>query len=320
MFFLFTGRINIESFGVVMFLISYLQGDSDQLVRNVSSLLTKRNESTLFYDIYNLANYEKGNTTVQNDVSSENSQVKIIVKNLSYRYPTTDRYVLKNINISINKGEKIAIVGENGAGKSTFVKILSNLITPSMGCVVYDYIPSHTPYGKNAVFGLISEVPQNPARYMTFTISDNVYLGDTERRRNETDIKESIDFAGLGRYCGDLLLGKEVGGTELSGGEWQKLAIARAHYRDRDLIVLDEPTSNLDPIVETEIFRKYNDLSKDKTVIYVTHRISVAAHARRIVVFSKGHIVEDGTHEQLMKNNSVYADLYKEQYQWYKHR
>ena len=111
----------------------------------------------------------------------------------------------------------------------------------------------------------------------------------------------------------DTLLGKDIGGTELSGGQWQKLAIARAAYRGRDFIILDEPTSNLDPLAETDIFKKYIALAEDKTVIFVTHRISVASLADRIIVFASGRIVQDGTHAELIKSEGEYSRLYKEQ-------
>ena len=113
------------------------------------------------------------------------------------------------------------------------------------------------------------------------------------------------------------LLGKDVGGRDISGGQWQKLSISRAYYRNRSIIVLDEPTSNLDPLAESEIFQKYIDLAGDRTVVFVTHRISVAALAQRIIVFDKGRIVGDGTHDELIKNNRVYARLYHEQSKWY---
>jgi ATP-binding cassette subfamily B protein len=113
------------------------------------------------------------------------------------------------------------------------------------------------------------------------------------------------------------LLGKDIGGTDLSGGQWQKLAVARAVYRNRDLIILDEPTSNLDPLAETDIFKKYIALSADKTVIFVTHRISVAALADRIIVFAGGKEVQDGSHADLIREEGEYGRLYREQAKWY---
>ena len=144
-----------------------------------------------------------------------------------------------------------------------------------------------------------------------------MYLGDTLKPRSETGIEAAMVFAGLDGIEKDILLGKDIGGAELSGGEWQKLAIARAAYRGRDFIILDEPTSNLDPLAETEVFQKYIALAEDKTVIFVTHRISVASLADRIIVFAGGKIVQDGTHDELINREGEYSRLYKEQAKWY---
>jgi len=138
------------------------------------------------------------------------------------------------------------------------------------------------------------------ARFNTFTVADNVYLGDVERERDEAGIDSALAFAGFDGADRDAMLGKDIGGTELSGGQWQKIAIARAYYRNRDFYILDEPTSNLDPLAEAEVFKKYIAMTEGKTVIMVTHRISVASLADRIVVFRDGEIVEDGTHDELL--------------------
>jgi ATP-binding cassette subfamily B protein len=126
-----------------------------------------------------------------------------------------------------------------------------------------------------------------------------------------------MEAAGLAGVAEDTLLGKDIGGTDLSGGQWQKLAIARAYYRDRDFIILDEPTSNLDPLAEADIFRRYIEMARDRTVIMVTHRISIAALCDRIVVFAGGQIIEDGSHAELMAADGEYARLHNEQSQWY---
>lgn len=154
-------------------------------------------------------------------------------------------------------------------------------------------------------------------RYVTFSIADNVFLGDTVKTRNEVDIDTALSFSGLDNVERDNLLGKVIGGTELSGGQWQKLSIARAAYRNKDFIILDEPTSNLDPLAETDIFQKYISVAKDKTVIFVTHRISVASLADRIIVFANGKVVQDGTHHELISREGEYARLYMEQATWY---
>ena len=166
-------------------------------------------------------------------------------------------------------------------------------------------------------FEVLSSVPQDPARYTTFTVADNVRFGNIAAIADKGKISESLHFAGLEAMDENALLGKDVGGTDMSGGQWQKLAIARAYYRDKDFFILDEPTGNLDPLAEADVFQKYLDMAQDKTVIMVTHRISVASLAERIVVFAHGKIVEDGSHEQLLEQGGEYARLYKAQAQWY---
>lgn len=158
---------------------------------------------------------------------------------------------------------------------------------------------------------------QEPARFNTFTIAENVSLGDVLKEQNEHAIDKALHFAGFEDADKNAMLGRDIGGTELSGGQWQKIAIARAYYRNRDFMILDEPTSNLDPLAEAEIFRRYMAMTEGKTVIIVTHRISLASLADRIVVFKDGEIVEDGTHDELMSIDGEYKRLYSTQAQWY---
>ena len=210
----------------------------------------------------------------------------------------------------------MALIGENGMGKTTFVKLMTGMLAPSQGSLSINGTPVEQ-MNPIAWYDHLSAVMQDPARYNTFTIGDNVFLGDTLKERDEAAIDEALRFSGFTGGEKEALLGKDTGGTDLSGGQWQKLAVARAAYRNRDFIVLDEPTSNLDPLAEAEVFQKYIELSRDKTVVYVTHRISVAALADRIIVFSDGRIAQDGTHDELIRQEGEYARLYKEQAKWY---
>lgn len=304
-----TNKITVGSFGAVLSLISTLVSDTGIFIMSIAQFISRRNEASLFFQIMDLQEDERGN--------SENMDIdRIQMENVSYRYPMTERMVLDNINFSISKGEKIALVGENGAGKTTFVGLLTGILKPTSGDVIINNMDTDV-LDCESRFSNVGCVVQLPSKYTTFTIGDNVYLGDTHRVRDEKQIEEALRFSGIDIEMKNNLLGKDVGGSEISGGQWQKLAIARAHYRNKDFIVLDEPTSNLDPLAEAEIFTKYMELSQDKTVVFVTHRISVAAMAQRIIVFEKGKIIGDGTHDELMKKNSVYARLYNEQSKWY---
>jgi len=307
------GRLSIGALGAVLALIGTLMGSTSQLFGSIANFISKKNEAAQFFELIDL----------DEQISKTSGEVKKVLdietmeaQNIAYRYPLTDDYRIKNVNFIIRKGEKVAFVGENGAGKTTFIKLLTGMLEPANGKLMIN--------GGNArdldssdKYNSLSCVLQEPARFNTFTIADNVFLGDVEKERDETRIDTSLEFAGFEGAEKDAMLGKDIGGTELSGGQWQKIAIARAYYRDRDFIVLDEPTSNLDPLAEAEVFKKYIAMTEGKTVIMVTHRISVASLADRVVVFKDGEIVEDGSHDDLLSNNGEYARLYSTQAQWY---
>lgn len=304
------GKISLGALGAALSLTQTLSSDMRAFTNGLGALIGKRHEASQFTDMMELPedaaatlSPEAPQTKASEAASPESGCVTC--ENLRYRYPLTDKYVLDGVTLTIKKGEKVALVGENGAGKSTFVKLLTGMLTPSDGTLCV-----RSPGGWSAVM-------QEPVKYTTFTVGDNVFLGNVSAERDETAIDEALRFSGFGDADKNALLGKDTGGTELSGGQWQKLAIARAVYRNRDMIVLDEPTGNLDPLAEAEIFRKYIELSADKTVLFVTHRISAAALASRIIVFGGGHILEDGTPEELLGSGGEYARLHRAQAQWY---
>jgi ATP-binding cassette subfamily B protein len=307
------GKLSIGALGAVLALIATLMGSTSQLFGSIANFISKKNESAQFFELIDLNEQLPKGAEGKNAPESTD---KLEARNICYRYPLTDEYRIKNVNFKIKKGEKVAFVGENGAGKTTFIKLLTGMLEPSGGEILIN--------GNNVKnidfrdkYNSLSYVFQEPARFNTFTIGDNIFFGDVSKERNEDQIDKALSFSGFEGADKDALLGKDIGGTELSGGQWQKIAIARAVYRDREFIVLDEPTSNLDPFAECEIFRKYLEMTGGKTVIFITHRISIASLADRIVVFKGGEIVEEGTYEALLSNNGEYARLYSTQAQWY---
>lgn len=308
------GKLSIGALSAVFVLINTLLNSSSQLFSSIANFISKKNESAQFFELIDL------NEQMTKELNDDKSQIDIKeleVQNVTYRYPLTNEYRIKNVSFTIRKGEKVAFVGENGAGKTTFVKLLIGMLQPSSGEIFIngDNIQNINFSDK---YNSMSYVFQEPARFNSFTIADNVFLGDVDKERDEKSIDRALEFAGFEKETDkSALLGKDIGGTELSGGQWQKLAISRAYYRDRDFIVLDEPTSNLDPFAEAEIFKKYIDMMKGKTVIMVTHRISIASLANRVVVFKDGEIVEDGTHDELLQKNGEYSRLYSTQAKWY---
>lgn len=254
---------------------------------------------------------------------SNNSPPEIEFKNVSYKYEEAGCKVINNINFKIVSGEKIAIVGENGAGKSTLVKILCGLYFPTEGQVLVNGIAS-TKYNIDEYYTLFAPVFQDIftigisiERFITSSEGNGII--DTER------ILLSLHQAGLDKTIGKLdkgiktILGKGVckDSIELSGGETQKLMLARALYKDAPVIILDEPTASLDSIAEEELYMQYAELTKNKSSIYISHRLSSTRFCDRIIFLEDGQISEIGNHEELMNKNEKYAHMYKIQSSYY---
>ena len=231
------------------------------------------------------------------------------------------KYVVKNASLHINKGETIAIVGENGSGKSTIIRLITGLYKPDEGVIKYNG-KDISNYKLSDVCSETSAVFQKYQRYQ-MTLGDNISISKCNKKFDKTDAGEICRISGVDvesqdypdRF--DTMLSKEFDGVDISGGQWQRVAIARAFYRNHKLIVLDEPTSAIDPYEETRIYNKFAEISKDKTAIIVTHRLGSVKLADRIVVMKDGFIAEVGTHNELMENNGEYARLYKSQEAWY---
>ncbi|MEL6929620.1 MAG: ABC transporter ATP-binding protein [Cyanobacteria bacterium J06600_6] len=245
-------------------------------------------------------------------------QQGIAFKNVRFSYPGTSRTALKNINLTIKPGETIALVGENGSGKTTLIKLLCRLYDISSGSITIDGVDLRD-MDSRALQRQISVIFQDFARY-ELSVQDNIWLGNVDLSPDDAKIVAAAERAGADQTIRSLeqgyqtILGKKFdGGDELSGGQWQKIALARAFVRDSQVIVLDEPTSAMDPKAEERVFRKFRELIQDRAAILVTHRLSTVTMADCIYVMADGEIVEKGTHQDLMQLDGIYADLFETQ-------
>ncbi len=248
-------------------------------------------------------------------------EVTVEFRNVSFKYPGTDILVINNLSIIINPGETLSIVGLNGAGKTTFVKLLCRLYEPTEGTIFINKVPvNKIPLDK--YYELLGVVFQD-FKLFSFSARENITLNtkwDTEK------LKDSIERSGLTNKIRTLENGIETSvskdfddyGVEFSGGEGQKLAIARTLYKDTPIIILDEPTSALDPIAEYEIYNRFHQLTEGKSTIYISHRLSSTRFTDRIAVFSDGTIIECGNHTELMQiDNGIYKNMFEMQAQYY---
>jgi ATP-binding cassette subfamily B protein len=247
---------------------------------------------------------------------------EISLKNISFYYPKTNVKVLDNINLKINKGENISIVGHNGSGKTTLVKCILGLYDVSDGEIRVNE-KNIKDINKITYFERVAAIFQDFYKYK-FSLRENLGFGNLKKLNDDQELYNALQKVGLYekvknyQFNLDTYLTREIpDGRELSGGEWQKLAIARGFLKDSDLIILDEPTAALDPLSEMKIFELFNKLSENKTTITISHRLGPTKYSDRIIVMDNGNIVEEGNYDELMNKRGVYYEMYLSQAKWY---
>lgn len=243
----------------------------------------------------------------------------IVFDHVSFRYPGMDRDVLHDINLTFEPGDTCVLVGLNGAGKTTLIKLLTRLYDPTEGTI---YLDGHDirKYDVEQLYKMFGIIFQDFGKY-AFTVTDNIAFGDIDRPLDMDEVREAAVSADADTYISGLPDGYATplqrifteDGKELSIGQWQKLSIARAFYSDSDFLILDEPTASLDAIAEQEVFRQFDNLRRDKTTLFVSHRLSSATIANKIIVLDGGTVAELGDHTSLMRARGTYYELFSAQ-------
>ncbi|TQR31583.1 ABC transporter ATP-binding protein [Brevibacillus brevis] len=317
-----TTSMQIGEFVAIGQAVQGTQGLTNQLSNQLAKIF---GEILYINDFFQFIEYEHP----EKDASDEGSalfpaplQQGIFIKGLSFTYVNTTNPVLRDIHLHIRPGEKIAIVGENGSGKSTLVKCVMGLYPISQGDISFDGL-SISQIKPDDLRKNMTVIFQDFIKY-AYTLQDNIGFGDTERMNDLKWMQEIAATAGVDQIVSKLPDGYQTylsrylqEGTDLSGGQWQKIALARALFRNSDIVILDEPTAALDPMTELSVYQLVRKLTENKTTLFVSHRMAAAKMADRIIVMKDGQLVESGTHDELISRNKEYAQMYHAQAQWY---
>jgi ATP-binding cassette subfamily B protein len=237
-------------------------------------------------------------------------------RNVTFAYPGTTRLILDRLNFRLEPGERVALIGSNGQGKTTIVKLLTRLYDPASGQILLDGVNLRE-YGIEDLCREIGVIFQDFMRY-EMSAADNIGIGRIESRHELPKLqhaaRKSLAEAVIERLpkCYEQMLGRRFeGGVDLSGGEWQKIALARAYLRDAQLLILDEPTASLDARSEHEVFQRFADLTRGKMALLVSHRFSTVRMADRIIVLEGGSIAEEGSHSRLIALGGLYSEMFE---------
>ncbi len=306
--------------------LTFLAGSFSSLrgrLQGTFSRFTRISESALnLKDYFDFLNIPKNIENKEKMVLPENIKQGFVFEQVSFAYPGTDKVILKNISFQLNVGEKMAFVGENGAGKTTLIKLILRFYEPDTGRILLDGIDIRS-FDKAAYQKMFGVIFQDFIKY-EFIVKENIAIGNIEELDNLTKINAAAEASLANQVVEQLKEGyaQQLGkrftrGTDLSGGQWQKIALARAYMKDAAVMILDEPTSALDARAEYEAFQRFIGLTQGKTSIIISHRFSTVRMANRILVLKDGQILELGTHEELMSRQQLYAELFSLQAEGY---
>jgi ATP-binding cassette subfamily B protein len=307
--------------------LTFLAGSFNKLRNQLQVMFTRFSnitESAMYlHDYFEFIDME---FIDQSDFQQLSVPAKIVTgikfQNVTFSYPNGHIPVFNGLSFDLRKGEKLALVGENGSGKTTLIKLLLRLYEPTSGCILLDGVDIRH-YEKEEYQKLFGAIFQDFVKYY-LTTRINIAVGNIENVGNDKKIEEAAELSLANEVVKDLLNGydQELGkrfkkGAELSGGQWQKIALARAYMSEAPIIILDEPTSALDARAEYEVFQRFIGLTKGRTSIIISHRFSTVRMADRILVLNNGEVLELGTHEELMENGNLYSELFELQAEGY---
>lgn len=299
--------------------ITKVTGNIQEILASVGNMRLNASYVKLFFEFIDIPNtMYQGSLTVE---KRKDRDYEVEFKDVSFKYPGSDEFALKNVSFKFKIGERLAVVGENGSGKTTFIKLLCRLYDPVEGEILLNGINIRK-YNYTDYMSVFSVVFQD-FKLFDFGLGSNVAI---KRDYDRELVSDCLYKAGFG----DRLEGLEAGldtyitknlskeGIELSGGEKQKVALARTLYKNSPFIVLDEPTAALDPVAEAEVYTKFNDIVEDKTAVYISHRLSSCRFCDSIIVFDNGRVIQQGTHEELLEDTrGKYHELWHAQAQYY---
>ena len=307
--------------------MTFLSGSFNRLqtqLQNLLSTFTRITESALFLQDY--FDFLDINPLIKDQPDAIEPPDSIVTgiqfNKVGFQYPGTDVWAVRNVTFMLHSGEKLALVGENGAGKTTLVKLLARMYDPSEGTILVDGVDIKK-FKIASYRKMIGVIFQDFVRF-NFTAGVNVAVGQIEEAENNPQIETAAEKSLADPVIRKLpagyqqMLGKRFAeGIDLSGGEWQKVALARAYMRDAQIVILDEPTAALDARAEFEVFKRFSELTSGKTAVIISHRFSTVRMADRILVLKNGEMLEMGTHEELLEKKGLYAELFNLQAQGY---